>query len=71
MVGVSLACDECGAHVSPRYYQVRKGNDGQLHGCPACVSPANRERDAAGLESTYQVRTDPDGHHIATAGGER
>lgn len=71
MVCVSPACDSCGEHVSPRYYQVRAGNDGELHACPSCSSPATRERDAAGVESAYVTRTDPNGHHIATAGGER
>lgn len=55
------SCDNCGEHVSNRYYRVRKGNDGALHGCPSCANPATRQRLAAGVESQYKVRTDADG----------
>ncbi|WP_254271080.1 DUF7563 family protein [Haloarcula marina] len=64
------SCDHCGAHVSPTYYRTRKGNDGDLHGCPNCTSPATRERDAAGVSSSYIVRTDADARSVARDGGE-
>jgi len=57
-------CDACGAHVTPTYKRVRSGNDGKLHGCPSCSSPAVRERECAGVDSLYQVRTDADGNDI-------
>jgi len=37
-------CDACGAHVSTDYYRVRKGPDGDLHGCPSCTNPATRQQ---------------------------
>lgn len=58
---MSPACDNCGSHVSARYYRVRKGNDGDLHGCPDCASPAAREREAAGVSGhTAVVGADSD-----------
>ncbi|NLV15191.1 hypothetical protein GOC77_18160 [Haloarcula argentinensis] len=59
---MSPACDNCGEHVSPHYHRVRKGNDGELHACPSCSSPANRERDAAGLSPYWGMVScyDPD-----------
>lgn len=76
---MSPSCDNCGEHVSSDYYRVRCGNDGELHGCPACACPAARERLAAGVDPLYRIRTDADGNHIerqpadaavATDGGE-
>lgn len=67
---MSPQCDNCGAHVSPRYYRVRSGNDGELHGCPECANPATRQRDAAGVDSVYAVRSDPDGMSITPDGGD-
>jgi len=68
---VSPQCDNCGAHVSARYYRVRAGNDGQLHACPECTNPATRQRDAAGVETHYVVRSNADGEVITTDGGEQ
>ncbi|EMA01802.1 hypothetical protein C437_15321 [Haloarcula vallismortis ATCC 29715] len=70
------SCDACGAHVSRRYYRVRKGRDGDLHGCPSCADPATIERQAAGLDTRYRQRKTPDGEDIprdavATDGGQR
>lgn len=59
-------CDNCGGHVSRRYYRVRKGNDGALHGCPACANPATRERLAAGVETDYVARSGPNGEAVAS-----
>jgi hypothetical protein len=67
---MSPQCDNCGAHVDPRFYRVFKGNDGKLHGCPSCASPATRARDAADVDSEYQTRTDPRGEKVSTDGGE-
>jgi len=66
---MSPHCDTCGAHVTPTYKRVRSGNDGELHGCPSCTSPATRERAAAGVESRYAVRSGPDGETIPASGG--
>ena len=63
-------CDKCGEHVSPTYYRTRKGNDGKLRGCPACTTPAERERHQAGVEADYKVRTDADGR-TGVSGGEQ
>lgn len=30
-------CTNCGSHVTPDFHRVFAGNDGQLHGCPACM----------------------------------
>lgn len=67
---MSPQCDNCGAHVDPRYYRVFKGNDGKLHACPECTNPATRVRDAAGVSSAYQERTDPRGRCVSTNGGD-
>jgi uncharacterized Zn finger protein (UPF0148 family) len=67
---VSPHCDNCGAHVTPKFKRVRADNDGELHACPNCTTPATLARDAAGLSSAYQARTDPDGRAIATDGGD-
>jgi len=66
---VSPQCDHCGEHVSAAYYRVRKGNDGELHGCPSCTAAAIRERAAAGKDWDYQVRSCPDGEHVAADEG--
>jgi hypothetical protein len=62
-------CDNCGAHVFPAFKRARSDNDGVLHGCPECTSPATRARDCAGVDSDYQQRTGPDGRTIVTDGG--
>jgi len=54
-------CDNCGAHVSPTFYRVNKGNDGVLRACPSCENPATLERAAAGATIRYQPRSTPDG----------
>jgi len=68
---MSPQCDNCGAHVSAAFKRGRSDNDGVLHGCPECTSPATRVRDCAGVSSAYQTRSDADGVTIATDGGER
>jgi len=67
---VSPQCDNCGAHVTAKFKRVRSDNTGTLHACPNCTSPATLARDAAGVSSAYQVRTDSDGRAIATDGGD-
>ncbi|MFC7028775.1 hypothetical protein ACFQJ5_16755 [Halomicroarcula sp. GCM10025324] len=67
---MSPQCENCGAHVSAEYHRVRSGNDGVLHGCPSCTSPATRQREAAGLEADYKVRTDAEGRTVVDRGGE-
>ena len=67
---MSPQCDNCGAHVSAEYHRVRSDNDGILHGCPACTSPATRQREAAGLGVDYKMRTDAEGRIVTEGGGE-
>ena len=65
------SCDNCGAHVTPTFKRARSDNDGVLHGCLECTSPATRVRDCAGVDSDYKTRSDADGTAIANKGGER
>ena len=67
---MSPQCDNCGAHVSAAYKRLRSDNSGTLHACPNCTSPATEIRDAAGVSSAYQVRSDSDGQCISTDGGD-
>lgn len=66
---MSPQCDNCDAHVSDRYFRVRCGNDGKLHGCPDCASPGVRQRKAAGVSSDYNTRTCSAGYLIPKDGG--
>jgi hypothetical protein len=62
-------CDNCGAHVSPAFYRVNKGNDGILYAHPSCEIPAALERAAAGATIRYQLRSTPDGVTTVPDGG--